>query len=129
MVRAIAFHVLMQQSYIPVSNEKISILLHGPGYPPSSHGVQTLNVTIECAQTDESDDSPSLLDYADNSATVSWKNKAACQPPNDPKSPPSSEEPKPPHTGSGVGWFFTVYAFRTSLYGAVSLIRREPDYC
>jgi len=59
---------------------------------------------MECAQASED---LTILDYTGNSATVSWKNKAACQSANDPKSPPS-DEPQPLHTGSGVGWFFTM---------------------
>jgi hypothetical protein len=98
-------HVLTHQFFTPVSNGKISILLHGPGYPPSSHDPQTLNFLMECSQ---SDDKPTILDYTGNTATVSWKNKAACQTANDPTSPPSSSDPQPPHTGSGVGWFFAV---------------------
>lgn len=106
-------YVLTHQCFTSVSNGKISILLHGPGYPPSSHNPQTLNFVMECSQADND---PTILDYTSNSATVSWKNKAACQTANDPTSPPS-DEPQPPHTGSGVGWFFTVYVFKESLYG------------
>lgn len=88
-----------------VSNGKISILLHGPQYPPISGPSQTLNVTIECAQDDET---PILQRWDENGALVWWKTKVACQTANEPNSPPSDDGPRPPHTGSGLGWFFIM---------------------
>ena len=90
----------------------LSIILHGPAWPPSSTATQALNVTLACGE----DEKPTIAAHDSESGImrISWRNKAACVDPRDPPEnttpPPSGDDGPKESTGSGIGWFFFLYA-------------------
>lgn len=94
----------------------LSITMHGQPYPSGSDNAkdQTFNLKLIC---DENASDPKFVSYDGSLAEVEWTNPAACGSEvgdgsdndngNDGDSEGDEEEES---VGSGIGWFFLVYA-------------------
>ncbi|KZO95515.1 hypothetical protein CALVIDRAFT_537894 [Calocera viscosa TUFC12733] len=98
------------------NSKPLTLILHGPGYPPAPHPPstpQSVSITFHCS---DSDHSPTFTnyDYSKGVLYLDWKSKAGCAQKGAVEAPPEGGDNGggggggSRRRGSGIGWFFLV---------------------
>jgi len=108
----------LNPEYSSLSSSKgLSLMFHGPSYPPSASRPQSFNLTLRCA-TDTSD--PTITSYNGSNLLMEWSAPAGCgfrSDSGDHQDEDKEESGKNGESlGSGMGWFFLVLLFAFAAY-------------
>jgi len=110
----------LNPEYSSLSSPKgLSLIFHGPSYPPSAPKPQSFNLTLKCA-TDSSQ--PTITSYDGSQLQIDWSAPAGCGFRSDGEHHEEENEKEDGKTGesenlgSGMGWFFLVLLLAFAAY-------------